>query len=99
MASCAVPRLLRCSTVVHETIFFHLRLTAKNVKYVSYECCSALFKPHVWDYQSGIQIDSKTTNFDFVFFQDGGFEVPLDNDQQDLAFYSVENGDVLLISW
>lgn len=31
--------------------------------------------------------------------KDGGFEVPLDNDQQDLAFYSVENGDVLLISW
>ncbi|XP_063861606.1 tubulin-specific chaperone E-like isoform X3 [Scylla paramamosain] len=30
--------------------------------------------------------------------KDGGFEIPMDNDQQDLAFYSVENGDVLLIS-
>ena len=35
----------------------------------------------------------------FFVFQDGDFEIPLDNDQQDLAFYSVESGDALLINW
>lgn len=29
----------------------------------------------------------------------GDFEIPLDNDQQDLAFYSIENGDTLVLNW
>lgn len=35
----------------------------------------------------------------FSILQDEDFEIPLDNDQQDLAFYSIQSGDTLRLSW
>lgn len=41
----------------------------------------------------GLTLSYRTT-------RDGNvFEIPLDNDQQDLAFFSIEGGDTLVVSW